>query len=331
VARTRAQRRRHSLFLTIALVVTLVALVFARDISRSAHGATTNQRSENRSFAALANTLIGQENDFDASLATLLRDGPTMSRPVFAARLDQLDQQLSYWSTTADLLRRPKLAHDINDRFSDITESRIDDYHALVASIAHVLTLPTPSAGLAVPPADPAQLLDETALTWNRDRFGLRHDPGTVRLDALTSSSAKLFLTSGTTDLTASPSLAVVRGIGIAAVSVLPAPLPARGGVLLLPPVTQLRLGVSVVNSGFVRQQVTMVVSMTPSNGPLPAESQTFHVVLAPLQSWAFTPQAIDVVPSERATLYIRITGAPASLNLARSKTFHVEMSPSGH
>jgi hypothetical protein len=94
VARTRAQRRRHSVFLTIALVATFVVLVFARDVSRSAHDAITNERSENRSFAGLANTLITQENAFDTRAARLLRNGGTLTRPIFDARLQQLDQQL---------------------------------------------------------------------------------------------------------------------------------------------------------------------------------------------------------------------------------------------
>jgi hypothetical protein len=332
VARTRAQRRRHSLFLTIALVVTLVVLVFARDISRSAHAAITNQRSENRSFADLANALIVQENNFDARLATLLQSGGTLSRSVFDARLQQFDQQLSFWSTTADQLRRPKLAHQISDKIAEITEARVDDYESMFASIARALSLPAPSPGVdGAPQADPAESLDANALTWNRERFALRHDPGAVRLDALSDASAKLFLQSGVTALTSSPSLAVIRGIGIAAVSILPAPLPAPRGTVILPPVTQIRLGVSVVNTGFVRQQITMVVSMTPSNGPLPARNQTFHVVLAPLQSWAFTPRAIDVVPSERATLDVRISGAPAAATMVRSKSYRVVLSPSGH
>lgn len=331
MARTRAQRRRHSLFLTIALVATLIVLVFARDVSRSAHGAITNQRSENRSFAGLANTLIVQQNEFDARMARLLRSGSTLSRPVFDARLDQLDQQLSNWSAAADLLRRPKLAHDVNDKIADITETRIDDYEEIIAKITNALTLPavSPSANVAVV-ADPAHSLIESGITWNRDRFALRHEPGEVRLDSLTSSSAQIFSESGVTNLTASPSLALVRGIGIAAVSVLPAPLPARRGILLLPPVTKIRLAVSVVNTGFVEQRLTLEVSMTPSNGPLPAQRQAFHVELAPLQSYAFVAQEIEVVPSERGTLDIRISGAPRSVNLTRSKSYRVEMSPPG-
>jgi hypothetical protein len=319
------------LFLTIALVATLIVLVFARDVSRSAHGAITNQRSENRSFAGLANTLIVQQNDFDARMARLLRSGAMLTRPVFDARLDQLGQQLSNWSVAANLLRRPKLAHDVNDEFADITETRIDDYEEIIAKITTALTLPpaSPSAS-ATAVADPSHSLIESGITWNKDRFGLRHEPGTVRLDSLTSSSAQVFAESGVTTLSASSSLAVVRGIGIAAVSVLPAPLPARRGVLLLPPVTKIRLGVSVVNTGFVEQSLTLQVVVRPTNGPLPPRRQTFHVVLAPLQSYAFVAQEIAVVPSERATLDIRISGAPASLNLTRSKSYHVEMSPPG-
>ena len=42
---------------------------------------------------------------------------------------------------------------------------------------------------------------------------------------------------------------------------------------------------------------------MKPFNGPLPAFSRTFHVTLAPLQSYAFTSRRSPCVPSERATL----------------------------
>ena len=332
MARTRAQRRRHSLFITIALVVTLVVLVFARDISRAGHGSITSRRSENRSFAALANALITQENNFDSRLATLLGSGSSLSRPVFDAQLNQLDQQLAYWSTAADLLRRPKLDHDINDVFADLTETRIDDYESLFASMARSLSLPTPpSAPGSAPSAHPAQSLINTVSLWNKDRTDLRNEPGTVRLDALTNSSATLFLQSGVTALTASSSLAVVRGIGIAAIRVTPAPLPSEGGELLLPPVSEMYLGVSVINTGFVTQSLTMYLSMTPSNGPLSPVRQTFNVVLAPLQSYAFVRRVIAVVPSERAILDIRITGAQASPNLVRSKSFRVVMSPPGH
>ena len=134
--------------------MTFVVLVFARDISRAGHGSITSRRSENRSFAALANALITQENDFDGRLTLLLQDGSSLSRPVFDARLDQLDQQLTSWSAAAELVRRPKLDRDVNDVFADLTETRIDDYESLFSSIAHRLSLPAPTPGPdASPPA----------------------------------------------------------------------------------------------------------------------------------------------------------------------------------
>jgi hypothetical protein len=315
----------------IALAVTLVVLVFARDVSRAAHGAVTAQRSEDRSFAGLANTLIVQENNFDLRLTRLLQNGSSFSRPQFDARLLQLDQELPSWTTAADLLRRPKLAHDINNEIADLTEVRVDDYQSIITRVTKSLSLPTPALDVdATRASTPAQALEASTTTWNRERFSLRHEPGEVRLDALTDTSATLFAASGVTNLTSSSTLAVVRGIGIAAVSVVPAPLPARGGVLLLPPVTKITLGISVVNTGFVEQAVTLEVSMTPTNGPLAPVRQTFHVDLAPLQSYAFAPPGFHVVPSERATLVIRLSGAAASSTLTRSRSYRVELSPSG-
>jgi len=129
-------------------------------------------------------------------------------------------------------------------------------------------------------------------------------------------------------DLTASPSLAVVRGIGIAAVSVVPAPLPARKGVILLPPVSKMQLGVSVVNTGFVEQRVTLVVSMKPttdrSRRRVRPSTSNWH----PCSPTPLRPEQSGLVPSERATLDIRISGAPDSPNLARSKSYRVELSP---
>jgi len=61
--------------------------------------------------------------------------------------------------------------------------------------------------------------------------------------------------------------------------------------VILLPPVSKMQLGVSVVNTGFVEQRVTLVVSMKPTNGPLSAQSQTFHVELAPCSPTPLRPE----------------------------------------
>jgi hypothetical protein len=187
VARTRAQRRRPTLLLTFALAATLLVLLFARDVTRSAHGAIGPRRSENRSFAQLANLLITQENEFDSHLAYLLANGQTLTRPVFAARLGQLNQLLPTWVSEADQLRRPKLAHAINDAVVLLTEQRVDAYQSLFANVARALSLPWPAiSATSKSVRDPARTLLDTSHEWNFDRWGLALEPGRATLLALT-------------------------------------------------------------------------------------------------------------------------------------------------
>jgi hypothetical protein len=112
--------------ISLALIITLIVLVFARDVSRSAHGAITERRSENKSFAALANELIGQENAFDRRLDRLVTRGDTLQRAVFDARLSQLNDELPGWLTDASLLRSPALTHHVNETLYELTSARAD-------------------------------------------------------------------------------------------------------------------------------------------------------------------------------------------------------------
>jgi hypothetical protein len=317
------------LLLTLAVAVTLVLLVFARDVTRSAHSSLDTRRSENRSFGGLANALVVQQNSFDQSLVTLLRSGATLTRPVLDTQLEQLRLELANWNTEAQLLRRPRLAHDVNDKLEQLTLQRIDAYNTILSSITSQLTLPalTP-VPTDKPVSTPGQLLITTGIAWNSDRYDLTKEPGRQHLQPMTFASAKYFISFGAQNLTSSSSLAVVRGIGVAAVSISPAPFPATHGELLLPPVSQFHLGVSVSNTGFVEQPVTLKVTLTPSNGPHPTVRQSFHMNLAPLQSYAVVPKDFATVPSERATLVISVSGASAGANMATTRTYHVVMSP---
>lgn len=329
MARTRAQRRRQTLLLTCALAVTLLALLFARDVSRAAHNAIGPRRSENRTFAALANNLIGRENQFDAHLAYLLSHGQTLDRVVFAARLAQLNQELPDWSIEADQLRRPKIAHDLNDVIATSTELRVDAYQQLLASVARSLTLPWPALASTSPVlADPAGTIITSSQQWSTMRTLLVHEPGIVRLDALSALSATYEASVGLVHLTSSPTLALIRGIGIASVAVTPAPLPSSAGTLLMPPVGFVHVGVTVRNASYVVQPVALRVTLTPAGGA--AQSQTFSITLGPLRSYAFTAKLFTVRPGEHATLTLSLGGAPAAAGMRRSETYQVRMSPTG-
>jgi hypothetical protein len=318
------------LLITLALVVTLIALVFARDVARSAHGAITARRSENRSFGALANALIEQENAFDLRLHALLTQGGQLPRDVFAARLDQLDEQLPNWLTAADQLRRPVLSHDVNDELDLLTQERVAAYETLFGDIAHDLALPwstSPSTSLA----NPASSLIATSERWNVDRYALVKEPGTVRLDATSAKSAIYYDEHGLYVLLSSPSLKLVRAVDIAAVRVTPSPLPAEPGVLLLPPVTSVQLGVTVVNDSYDNQPVTLIVQVTPLNHRGKAFSQRMSATLSPLGAYAFVPMSLTTAASERARVLLRVVGARAALGKLTLEVFHLEMSPSGN
>lgn len=329
MARTRAQRRRRTLLITLALAVTLVVLVFARDVSRSAHGSATSRRSEDRSFGALANALITSENNFDARLESLLSQGGTLHRDVFAARLGQLDQQLPGWTTTADQLRRPVLVHHVNDSLDQLTQERVAAYQTLLRYVAHALTLPW-STGPSEVVTNPAASLVSTSQLWNVDRFALAKEPGRVLLAATTSLSAAYFAQNGVASLVHSGPLALSRAIGIAALQVSPSPLPARPGVLLLPPVTSVQLGVSVLNASYVNQPVTLTIRVTPANKQRAAFSQTLSTTLGPLGAYAFVPRPLRTAAGERARVVVTLSGAPAASGMVTSETYRLEMSPSG-
>lgn len=329
MARTRAQRRRRTLIITVALVATLLVLLFARDVSRAAHGAITARRSENRSFGALANTLIAKENNFDGRLDRLLSQGASLRRYVFAARLDQLGGALPGWITAADQLRRPKLAHGVSESLYELTLERADAYETLLSEVAHALTLPWNDDGVSTIPS-PAPTLIATSERWNMERFALVKEPGTVRLAATSTQSAHYVQASGFGSLVHSANLHLVRAISLAAVRVKPAPLPAKAGVWLLPPVTSVHLGVSVMNEGFDLQPVTLTIQVTPLNRRGAPFAQTMRATLAPLQGYAFVPKSLTTAASEQARVVLRVTGAPAAAGEVTTEVFRLVLSPSG-
>lgn len=315
----------------MSLVVTLVVLLFARDVSRSAHGLVSLRQSENRTFSVLANTLIGQENAADTRFGYLLIHGQSLSRPVFSARLLQLADQLPRWSVEAELLRRPDLSGDVNVVLSQLTQRRVADYQAVFDAVAHSLQLPWTrlnGSGLGVVPALASLLA--TDQQWNQVKSSLAREPGHVVLSDTTTSSAVVTLTTQLATLAAAPSLGLTRGIGIAAVSVSPAPLPAPRGDLVLPAVGSVQLGVAVSNAAFVNQRVTLAITFTPTGRAGSSQVQTMVATLGPTQSFGFVPVTLVTAAGERAILHIVISGAPSAPTMTTSRTYRVTMSPSG-
>ncbi len=332
MARTRAQRRRSNLLIAVALVATLVILLFARDINRAAHATNSIESSENRSFASLADDLLASEASFGFHLGYLLAHGATLSRPVFAARLDQLARVLPTWTSDAQLLRHPGLAHGVNSTLVDLTNERVADYQVVLATTAGALRLPwtTPSPSGVTSVAARSSLLASDR-QWGATRGDLVHEPGAVHLSATSTPSPVVTLPTTLETLAAAPSLRLVRGVTISAVAVTPAPLPAPVGRIVLPPVDHFHLGVSVTNTAFALQPVTFRVTLTPLSGSLAApQTQTMTVTLGPLRSFAFVPSLFATVPGEHARLVVSVSAPASAAAPARQRTYRVVLSPGG-
>lgn len=303
-------------------MVTLLVLIFARDISRASHNATGPRRSEDLSFAALADTLVAQENDVDSGLTQLLTSGSTLDRAVMAADLASFAHQLTQWQQEADLASRPALHPDVNDVLADTTATRVGAYQALLATVARALTLPWPAEASLPTTAALEGDLRASAHQWNQSVTLFATAPGHPSLTTLTSFTAQLGLVSALTTLSNAPSLTLRRGVGIAAVSISPAPLPAPAGTVLLVPTSSLRVAVSVVNGAYANQPVTITVTVTSSTGT--SQTATTVAALGPLGAYAYTPAAFSLTPGEHATLRVALTGAPAAPNRTLVRTYAV-------
>jgi hypothetical protein len=334
VATTRAQRRRRTVISTLILIVFLLAVLFARDINRSAHNASGPRRSENRSFGALASALMHQENDFDMHVAYLWNNGSSLSRATFAARMNQLDEALPLWLTEATQLSTPHLAHNVNGELLTLTQERVNDYQVLFTRVAGALTLPWTSStptpvGVSWTQAQQSLLL--TNAQWNVDRFALAKEPGHVVMSATTDKVGQLSFSSSLDALTHSTSLTLSRGVAIDAVLVNPSPLPAASGELLLPPGNSLHLGVSVRNLSYGLQPVILRCTFAQTNGARVVQTQSQSATLGPLGSYAFVPKSITVAPGARGTLSLVVTSPSGSPGVSSTRHYLVIISASGN
>jgi hypothetical protein len=313
--------------LVIALVLTLLAVLFGRDVSRAAHEATSPRRSENRSFAALANRLVTTANQVDFHLAYLLEHGKSLSREVFAARLIQINGQLGPLVSDANLLHRPSLAHHVQRELVDVTLARANVDEALIDATTIALSLP------GAPATTPSATLAQASLTralarWNYKRFSLVHEPGRVTLDAATSPLSNLNWASVIATLTGSATLTLTRALSISAVAITPPPLPAPVGEILLPPVTTFNVGVVVTNRAYCDQRASVNVTFTAPNGTI--QNRSMSTTLGPLSSFAFDVVPLTSYAGEKATLRVVASGAPAATGASLTKTYAVTLAPSG-
>jgi len=306
--------------------LTLLVAAFAHEVSRAGHATPAVVASENRTFASLATSLIDQVNSYETSAAYLLEHGGGLPRVKFWSRLVGLRAEGASVTDAVAVLSTPTIAQGLNGRLQEIATKRIAAITSVVGSVAQRLTLPWPAT---LADAQPFTTLTTTSTAWHDARRSWHGQPGAVPLPDFGGGLA--VMTPGALDaLVSSPSLALHRAVGLTAVAVRPAPLPATTGILLLAPASHVHLGFTVTNFAVVRQDVTVRVSLTPSRAGPTATTWTRTATLSPLASMAFTPPHLPTTPGERARLVITVSGAPAQPGQVLSRVYHVILTSRG-
>ena len=323
MARKRSRRRRQSILWTSAVVASLLVLIFARDVSRTAHGDVRAVRSENQSFAVLSNAIITEENTVDSTLTALLVRGAQFNRAQLSAQMTTLNDTLRVLPAQASQLRNPTLRNDVNGKLATWCQARASAYSSLLSDVAATLSLPWPTRP-AESERQAVTVLRTTTGQWHALTTVLAHQPGHVVLTPFSDFTGVLDIGALTQQMLQTPSLKVARSLAIAAVSVSPAPFPAPPGDLELVGTSPLVLGVSVLNGSFANQPASVTATLVSSTGV--TTTRRMSATLGPRRAYAFSDLTFALVSGERATLRIVVTGAPATPGQSTVRTYRVHV-----
>ncbi len=326
MARSRSKRRRQNIGIVVAVALTATIITLAHDVNRLSAQSSANRASIDRNFAALATTLLSDEDRFGSSLATTLSSGPTASRAQFTNSLTALMDQGRALQQRAAILQHPEVSGGVQDTLIFVSDLRWSASKQLLETISARLALP----GIAHASASLHSLgskFRHADAMWASARRTFRRDSSHVRLPKSVFALSHAPLVAYVSALEASTSLAVQRSLSIEAVSVNPAPLPAAPGQWTLLATSPLSIGVSVRNQEYVDQNFVLHLSLTPLNGV--AVQLQFAGRVGPNSSVATSFNSLVVIPSERANVKIWLTGTPIGPHAVGVRRYHVSVASS--
>jgi len=300
-------------------------LIFARDVSRSAHSDPRAVRSENLSFGALSAVIIGEENTIDSSLTALLVRGAQFNRAQLSAQMTTLYDTVRVLPAQASQLRNPVLHADVNDKLATFCQARARAYGAVLRNVATTLSLPWPT-GPTMSQRQATIVLRTTTGQWNALTSVLAHEPGHVTLTPFSDFTGLLDVQALSEQMVRTPSLQLARSLAIAAVSVSPAPFPSPPGTLEIVGTSPLVIGVSVLNGSFADQPATVTATLVSSTGL--TTTRRASATLGPRRAFAFSNLTFTPLSGERATLRIVVTGAPPTPHHTTVRTYRVNVAP---
>lgn len=319
--RMRTRRRRRLTMLVLAIAA-LVVLIFSRDVSRAAHADHSIQAGENLSFAQMADVIVAHENLIGTTLNQLVATAPTMGRAPLLAALQTLDAQAANLVPEAAPLRSPALQNNVAVTFVRDTDARSRAYRELIGTIATELSLPWTTTRSTT--ETPSAILTATGQSWATAATLMAQAPGHPSLSSFLTPPPSLF--TAIPSLTSAPHLALNPAIGLAAVSVTPAPFPSPAGTIELIPVPSFAIGVSVRNYTVSLQPVTVTATLTLPSGAV--ETRSEHATIGPSTAYAFASMSFAVSSGQHDTLTVAVSGAPAAPGANIDETYHVVVAP---
>jgi hypothetical protein len=308
VARSRSKRRRQNFWVAVALASTLALVTLAHDVNRLSAQTNANRTSIDKSFAALATTVVVDENHFGSSVAQLLATGSAMSRADFGAQLSSLLADGQSLDQRVAIFAHPVVANGVQDRLIDVVTQRVSASSALLSQVAQNLQLPVTTSPLMSLNAIGRKFRGADA-EWARAQREFRNQPGHHRLPPSVFALSSAPLSAQIAVLTSAPTLQVLRSLSIDAVSVSPAPLPSPHGRWLILPSTSALVGVVVHNQQYVNQNFVLHLQISPANQPV--QTMNVRATVGPYASYATQFSGLTFSAGEHATVKIWLTGAP--------------------
>jgi len=332
VAFPRSKLRRRRYRVAVALVITVLIVVVGHDITRAAHADEQSRTIQNTNFAAIANAMVTQSDDVGQQLVTTLNQAPTKSRLWLGSQINALVVAAQNLEEHATVLSTPVIASNEQERVRAVLLERTASVEQVGAALSASLALPVPTGVPAASPAAIVSLARESDRRWLAAQAVLLREPGHVHLVDSVFPLSNYALGTTLANLSQAATLQLQRSITISAVAVQPSPFPAAAGQLVLPPVTSFTLGITVTNQSYVDQPYAVSVSVRPTSGGGAAFHQKFSGNLGPSASYAVLPDTVAVLPGERATVSIQVSGAGVSVNGGDQKRYQlvVSTSPTG-
>jgi hypothetical protein len=309
--------------LAVWLAVTVCVVVVLHDVHTLSGQSTSNRASLNRTFAALATSILDDENRYGTEALTLLATGSTLTRATLAGQMSFVSLQGRELEQRTALLARPVLDDNVQATLATVTTLRVGAVSSLLQRIGIDLGLPHKSAGVLTT-AEIQGVIEHSNELWATARTKLVKAPGRAHLPSSVFALATAPIDAQMASLQSAATLTPERAVTISAVAVTPAPFPAPRFDLVLPPVASVAIDVVVHNIEYINQIVTVRVVLHPYSHANKTEIRQVSIKLGPLGARALAFSNLAVKPNEHAVVTISLTGAPIAVGGSGSKKYHL-------